>query len=114
MSVVRWGRAVQPLKWLWQPMIDVKGEGVHCLAATDGDGDGYPEVLIGSQRLRYLVRQKDETYVDQADQLGTQSLVALGRHVVLGAGRQRRQGDVVVIYGTPEALEHAETVLLTG
>jgi CPA2 family monovalent cation:H+ antiporter-2 len=25
-----------------------------------------------------------------------------------------RQGDVVVIYGTPEALEHAETVLLTG
>lgn len=25
-----------------------------------------------------------------------------------------REGDVVVIYGTPEALEHAETVLLTG
>jgi CPA2 family monovalent cation:H+ antiporter-2 len=25
-----------------------------------------------------------------------------------------RQGDVVVIYGTPEALEHAEAVLLTG
>lgn len=25
-----------------------------------------------------------------------------------------RQGDVVVIYGTPEAIEHAETVLLTG
>ena len=25
-----------------------------------------------------------------------------------------REGDVVVIYGTPEALEHAEAVLLTG
>ena len=25
-----------------------------------------------------------------------------------------REGDVVVIYGTPEALEHAEAVLLAG
>ena len=27
---------------------------------------------------------------------------------------QWREGDVVVIYGTPEALEHAEAVLLAG
>jgi hypothetical protein len=70
MSEVRWGRAVQPLKWLWLPMIDVKSEGVHCLAATDGDGDGYPEVIVGSKRLRYLVRQKDETYADRAEERG--------------------------------------------
>jgi CPA2 family monovalent cation:H+ antiporter-2 len=25
-----------------------------------------------------------------------------------------REGDVLVIYGTPEALEHAETVFLMG
>jgi CPA2 family monovalent cation:H+ antiporter-2 len=25
-----------------------------------------------------------------------------------------REGDVVIIYGLPEALEHAEAVLLTG
>jgi CPA2 family monovalent cation:H+ antiporter-2 len=29
-------------------------------------------------------------------------------------GMTLREGDVVVIYGTPEALEHAEAVLLTG
>jgi CPA2 family monovalent cation:H+ antiporter-2 len=25
-----------------------------------------------------------------------------------------REGDIVVVYGTPEALEHAEAVLLAG
>jgi CPA2 family monovalent cation:H+ antiporter-2 len=27
---------------------------------------------------------------------------------------QLREGDVLVIYGTPEALEHAEALLLAG
>jgi CPA2 family monovalent cation:H+ antiporter-2 len=29
-------------------------------------------------------------------------------------GTELREGDIVIIYGTPEALEHAESVLLAG
>jgi CPA2 family monovalent cation:H+ antiporter-2 len=36
----------------------------------------------------------------------------VGREPV--AGTELREGDVLVIYGTPEAIEHAEAVLLMG
>lgn len=43
---------------------------------------------------------------------------AVRRHGITGRdpdpGTELREGDIVVIYGTPEALEHAEAVLLTG
>jgi len=31
-----------------------------------------------------------------------------------GADTVFKEGDVVVVYGTPEAVEHAETLLLMG
>ena len=46
------------------------------------------------------------------------SFTAVRRGSIVGRdpepGTQLREGDVVVIYGTPEALEHAEAVLLAG
>jgi CPA2 family monovalent cation:H+ antiporter-2 len=46
------------------------------------------------------------------------AFTALRRHGITGrepAGDTLlREGDVLVIYGLPEALEHAEAVLLTG
>ena len=46
------------------------------------------------------------------------SFTGLRRHGILGrepSGEARlREGDIVVIYGLPEALEHAEAVLLAG
>jgi CPA2 family monovalent cation:H+ antiporter-2 len=46
------------------------------------------------------------------------SFTAVRRGGIVGRdpdeGMTLREGDVVVIYGTPEALEHAEVVLLTG
>ncbi len=46
------------------------------------------------------------------------TFTAVRRHGITGrepAGdTELRDGDVVVIYGTPEALEHAEAVLLAG
>lgn len=46
------------------------------------------------------------------------AITGLRRHGILGrepAGDTRlKEGDIVVIYGLPEALEHAEGVLLTG
>jgi CPA2 family monovalent cation:H+ antiporter-2 len=46
------------------------------------------------------------------------SFTAIRRHGITGrepAGdTELREGDVVVIYGIPEALEHAEAVLLAG
>lgn len=46
------------------------------------------------------------------------SFTAVRREGIVGrdpdAGTTLREGDVVVIYGTPEALEHAEAVLLAG
>jgi CPA2 family monovalent cation:H+ antiporter-2 len=43
---------------------------------------------------------------------------AIRRHGITGrepdGTMELREGDVVVIYGTPEALEHAEAVLLAG
>ena len=46
------------------------------------------------------------------------SFTAVRRAGIVGrdpdADMTLRQGDIVVIYGTPEALEHGEAVLLTG
>ena len=46
------------------------------------------------------------------------AFTAIRRHGITGrepAGdTELREGDVVVIYGMPEALEHAEAVLLAG
>jgi CPA2 family monovalent cation:H+ antiporter-2 len=46
------------------------------------------------------------------------SFAAVRREGIVGrdpdASTSLREGDVVVIYGTPEALEHAEAVLLAG
>ena len=46
------------------------------------------------------------------------SFTAVRRQGITGrqpeAGTELREGDIVVIYGTPEALEHAEAVLLAG
>ncbi|HVN99009.1 MAG TPA: monovalent cation:proton antiporter-2 (CPA2) family protein [Steroidobacteraceae bacterium] len=46
------------------------------------------------------------------------AFTAVRRHGITGRepddGTELREGDVVVIYGTPEALEHAEAVLLAG
>jgi CPA2 family monovalent cation:H+ antiporter-2 len=46
------------------------------------------------------------------------TFAAVRREGIVGrdpdAGTSLREGDVVVIYGTPEALEHAEAVLLAG
>ena len=43
---------------------------------------------------------------------------AIRRHGITGRNpaldTELREGDLVVIYGTPEALEHAEAVLLAG
>ncbi|MBS0387965.1 MAG: cation:proton antiporter [Proteobacteria bacterium] len=59
-------------------------------------------------------RQLDEVRARGADVTFT----AVRRHGITGrqpAGdTELRDGDVVVIYGTPEALEHAEAVLLAG
>jgi monovalent cation:H+ antiporter-2, CPA2 family len=46
------------------------------------------------------------------------SFAAVRRHGITGrqpdSDTQLREGDIVLIHGTPEALEHAETVLLAG
>jgi K+:H+ antiporter len=46
------------------------------------------------------------------------SFTAVRRQGITGrepeGGTELREGDIVVIYGTPEALEHAEAVLLAG
>jgi monovalent cation:H+ antiporter-2, CPA2 family len=46
------------------------------------------------------------------------TFAAVRREGIVGrdpdASTSLREGDVVVIYGTPEALEHAEAVLLAG
>lgn len=46
------------------------------------------------------------------------SFAAVRRHGITGrqpdASTELREGDIVLIHGTPEALEHAETVLLAG
>jgi monovalent cation:H+ antiporter-2, CPA2 family len=46
------------------------------------------------------------------------AFTAVRRHDITGrepaADMVLREGDIVVIYGTPEALEHAEAVLLAG
>ena len=57
--------------------------------------------------------------VDEVRAQGAEvTFTAVRRHGITGrqpAGdTELRDGDVVVIYGTPEALEHAEAVLLAG
>jgi CPA2 family monovalent cation:H+ antiporter-2 len=57
--------------------------------------------------------------VDEARQAGAQvAFTGIRRQGILGrepsGDTQFEDGDIVVIYGTPEALEHAEAVLLAG
>ena len=57
--------------------------------------------------------------VDEARRAGAQvAFTGIRRQGIIGrepAGdMQFEDGDIVVIYGTPEALEHAEAVLLAG
>jgi len=57
--------------------------------------------------------------IDEARARGAQvAFTGIRRHGILGrepAGDARlRDGDIVVIYGPPEALEHAEAILLAG
>jgi CPA2 family monovalent cation:H+ antiporter-2 len=46
------------------------------------------------------------------------TFTALRRQGITGrqpdGATELREGDIVVVYGTPEALEHAEAVLLAG
>ena len=59
-------------------------------------------------------RQLEEVRARGADVTFT----AVRRHGITGrqpdGATELREGDIVVIYGTPEALEHAEAVLLAG
>ena len=57
--------------------------------------------------------------IDEIRRSGAEvSFTAVRRAGIVGrdpdGSMQLREGDVVVLFGTPEALEHAETVLLTG
>ena len=70
MAEVRWGRAVQPWKWITAPLADVKGEGVRCLAATDSDGDGYPEIIVGGSRFCYNEPATTEIYTEEGEARG--------------------------------------------
>ena len=88
-------------------------EGEDALEAYDSP----PEVLatVVLPPLAWAVgRSLDEVRARGAEV----AITALRRHGITGrepAGATvLREGDVLVIYGLPEALEHAEAVLLTG
>ena len=68
--VATWGRAVQPFKWIHAPLLKVNQPGLRSLAATDVDMDGWPEIVLGGAKLHYMVRQKGETYTDEAKARG--------------------------------------------
>ena len=65
-----WGRNIKPWKWFDAPLLTAKEPGLRSIAATDVDGDGYPEIVLGGGRLYFLVRTKFETYNDEASYRG--------------------------------------------
>jgi len=77
----------------------------------------------GSEELRTVVLPPQAWGVGRTlDQIREQgadvTFTAIRRHGITGrhpdGALDLRVGDMVVIYGTPEALEHAEAVLLAG
>lgn len=68
-----WGRNIKPWKWFDEPLMKAKEPGLRSIAATDVDGDGFPEIVLGGGRLYFLVRTKNETYVDEASYRGLQT-----------------------------------------
>jgi hypothetical protein len=52
-----------------QTVLDAKSNWA-CVAATDGDGDGTPELIAAGGKLAYLVRQADGSYLDLGNALG--------------------------------------------
>ncbi|MEN9704651.1 MAG: hypothetical protein RLZZ393_530 [Pseudomonadota bacterium] len=93
---------------------------LRSIVARDGEAGGLDEQpeTLGTVVLPpgawAVGRSLDEVKARGAEVAFT----ALRRHGITGrepAGSTRlREGDVLVVYGLPEALEHAEVVLLTG
>jgi len=68
-----WGQNFKPWKWFSVPLFKAKEPGLKAIAATDVDGDGWPEIALGGGQLYFLVRTKNETYENQAAERGLQA-----------------------------------------
>ena len=59
-------------------------------------------------------RREHTTYPVACDAKSLSAQLGAGSIVGASGDTEFQEGDIVVIYGTPDALEHAEAVLLAG
>jgi len=102
---------------------ELRGNRYEMLRAVIARGDHSENDAAFSEEVRSVVVPPGSwcigKRVDEVRAAGAQvAITGIRRHGILGrepSGETEFQdGDIVVIYGTPEALEHAEAVMLAG
>jgi CPA2 family monovalent cation:H+ antiporter-2 len=104
-------------------MADLRGNRYEMLRNVIARGEGPAEDAPFEEEVRSVVVPPGSwcigKAVDEVRGAGAQvTFTGIRRQGILGrdpsGDTQFQEGDVVVIYGTPDALEHAEAVLLAG
>jgi CPA2 family monovalent cation:H+ antiporter-2 len=113
----------QPAASVMRTMAELRGNRYEMLRNVIARGDHSENDAAFAEEVRSVVLPPGSwcigKCVDEARRAGAQvAFTGIRRQGILGrepAGEmQFEEGDIVVIYGTPEALEHAEAVLLAG
>jgi CPA2 family monovalent cation:H+ antiporter-2 len=102
---------------------ELRGNRYEMLRNVIARGDGMSNDAEFAEQMRSVVLPPGSwcigKRVDEVRDAGAQvAFTGIRRQGILGreptGDTEFQDGDIVVIYGTPEALEHAEAVLLAG
>ncbi len=112
-----------PPATVMRSVAELRGNRYEMLRNVIARGDGSLNDAEFAEQVRSVVLPPGSwcigKCVDEVRRAGAQvAFTGIRRHGILGrepsGDTEFQDGDIVVVYGTPEALEHAEAVLLAG
>jgi len=112
-----------PLATVMRTVADLRGNRYEMLRNVIARGDGMSNDAEFAEQVRSVVLPPGSwcigKCVEEVRRAGAEvAFTGIRRQGILGreptGDTEFQDGDIVVIYGTPEALEHAEAVLLAG
>jgi monovalent cation:H+ antiporter-2, CPA2 family len=112
-----------PVSTVMRTVAELRGNRYEMLRTVIADGEDAGHDAVFAEQVRSVVLPPGSwcigKRVDEVRRAGAQvAFTGIRRQGILGrepsGETEFEDGDIVVIYGTPEALEHAEAVLLAG
>ncbi len=112
-----------PVSTVMRTVAELRGNRYEMLRTVIADGEDAGHDAVFAEQVRSVVLPPGSwcigKRVDEVRRAGAQvAFTGIRRQGILGRDpsgeTEFEDGDIVVIYGTPEALEHAEAVLLAG